>query len=240
MDKTVPDFDLFAESYEKELNCALPPGAGEGAKYTRIKASHLKHQLTATFGRHARPALLDAGCGIGITDEFLKTFFPSLAGFDISAESIHLAKQRNPEVRYKTSDGKIFPFEDGEFDVVFAICVLHHILPDHRDGFLREAWRVLRPGGLVFLYEHNPWNPMTRFVVSRCVYDRDALLLSPMECRRLLRQNRFTPVAGGSLIFLPLEMRVWQIWEQKWLSGIPCGAQYFQTGKKLGKEGVKI
>ena len=233
MEMSKPEFDRFAESYEKEIDRALLPGVGNGAKFARIKAAHLWRQLKDAFGIGFCPVLLDAGCGIGIMDELLKPFFTQLSGFDVSSESIRLARLRNPEVRYKISEGTTFPFGDEEFDAVFAFCVLHHVRPDQRNEFIREAWRVLRPGGRIFLYEHNPWNPLTRFVVSRCSFDRDALLLSPEECRKLLMQNQFFPSAAGSLIFLPLERPAWQLWEQKWLSGIPCGAQYFQAGQKL-------
>lgn len=232
MEKTQPDFDLYAESYEKELNRALPSGAGEGIKYSRIKADHLRRQLGKAFGLGAQLSLLDAGCGVGITDELLKTFFPALAGFDVSPKSIRLAQQRNPEVQYKISDGKTFPFLNGEFDAVFAICVLHHVPTEERDVFFREIYRVLRPGGFVFIYEHNPWNPLTRFVVSRCSFDRDVSLLSPAECRRRIKQGGFKLAGGGSLIFFPLEKATWQSWEERWLSKIPLGTQYFQAGKK--------
>lgn len=240
MEKTKPEFDQFAESYEKELNRALPLGAGEGAKFARIKAAHLRRQLILAFGSKARPTLLDVGCGIGLLDESLKPFFPHLAGFDVSPESIRLAQKRNPEVRYKTSEGTLFPFEDREFDGVFAVCVLHHVPEEGRKDFIQEAYRVLRPGGFFFLYEHNPWNPLTRWVVSRCSFDRDALLLTPNEGHRLLMQNGFEPAGGGALIFLPVEASAWQSWEARWLSGIPLGTQYFLAGKKpvpnAGKE----
>ena len=232
MAKTRPDFDWHAESYERELDRALLPGAGEGIKYSRIKADHLRRQLGKAFGPQARPSLLDAGCGIGITDEFLKRFFPALAGFDVSPKSVHLAKQRNPQVQYKTSDGKVFPFADGEFDAVFAICVLHHVPPQERDLFFNETYRVLRPGGYFFLYEHNPWNPLTRLVVGRCPFDRDAALLSPKEGRRLLKQGGFNLIGSGHLIFLPLESAGWMDWEERWLSKIPAGTQFFLAGKK--------
>jgi len=227
-----PEFDRFAGSYESELRRALLPGLGEGAKYARIKAEHLRRRIAVAFGMRSDPSLLDAGCGVGLTDEILKPSFPRLAGFDVSPESIRLARSRNPELRYEVSSGSSFPFGDGEFDVVFAICVVHHILPEQREKFFREAYRVLRAGGLFFLYEHNPWNPLTRFVVSRCSFDQDASLLSPRLCRRLLKQGGFVPAGRGSILFLPLEAAIWQAWEARWLSRFPCGAQYFETGRK--------
>lgn len=235
------NFDFYAKSYENELNHALFPGAGAGIKYSRIKAGHLRRQLRRLFGEQPNPTLLDAGCGIGIADELLKPFFPRLAGFDVSSQSIRFANERNPEVHYKKSDGKTFPFENGEFDAVFAICVLHHLPVIDRNLFVSEAYRVLRPGGFFLVYEHNPWNLLTQFVVNRCSFDRDAILLSSNESRHLLKNGGFRSFKGGSLIYLPLENTVWQVWEERWLSKLPFGAQHFQIGQKpSAKETVKI
>jgi len=228
------EFDRFAESYEEQLNCALLPGTGDGSKFARIKASHLSRQLEQAFGSESGLRLLDAGCGIGVMDELLKPAFPKISGFDISSESIRQASLRNPELSYRISDGASFPYPDEEFDAVFAVCVLHHIHPDQRAGFCREAARVVRPGGFIFLYEHNPLNPLTRWVVNRCVFDRGVALLFPGECRRHLQQAGFEVVGGGGLIFFPLESPAWQRWEARWLFRIPLGAQYFFAGRKEG------
>jgi hypothetical protein len=51
--------------------------------------------------------------------------------------------------------------------------------------------RSLRPGGLFAPWENNPWNPNTRYVMSRIPFDRDATTLSPPKAVGLLRQNGF-------------------------------------------------
>ena len=66
----------------------------------------------------------------------------------------------------------------GSFDVVFAMCVWHHIPPNQWTNFISELSRVLSQEGLLLVYEHNPLNPLTRRVVSRCAFDKDAVLLS--------------------------------------------------------------
>ena len=56
--------------------------------------------------------------------------------------------------------------------------------------------RVLRPGGIAAIFEHNPLNPLTRRVVSNCVFDEDAVLLRRRRARGLLRQAGLVPVRG--------------------------------------------
>jgi SAM-dependent methyltransferase len=48
------------------------------------------------------------------------------------------------------------PFATGAFDAAFAFCVYHHIEPGDRVRHLSELARVVRPGGSVFVFEHNP------------------------------------------------------------------------------------
>jgi hypothetical protein len=66
-----------------------------------------------------------------------------------------------------------------------SFCVLHHVPPTQWVGFLCEMRRVVRPDGLVCLIEHDPLNPLTKLVVARCEFDRDAVLLRAGRARAL-------------------------------------------------------
>ena len=79
------------------------------------------------------------------------------------------------------ADGTALPFTKEIFDLVLAICVFHHIPPSERPYVMREIHRILRPGGIVAVFEHNPLNPLTRYVVKQCEFDIDAELLSLRE-----------------------------------------------------------
>lgn len=232
MTKTETEFDRVAGSYVQDVNQAVPCWAGAMDKYTRIKADHLRRKLAEYFGVHPPLTLLDAGCGIGLTDEYLKPFFPYLHGFDVSRESVRLAAIRNPEVRYLEASGGEFPYPDAKFDAVFAICVLHHVPPQKRPVFFKEVLRVLRPGGGFWIYEHNPRNPFTRYVVRQCPFDQDAVLIPPKDCGSLLKKEGFEPAEVEYMIFFPSESDWWQTQERRWLRHIPWGAQYCLSAKK--------
>ena len=62
--------------------------------------------------------------------------------------------------------------------------------------------RSLRPGGLFAFWENNPWNPGTRYVMSRIPFDRDAITLSPLEARQLLRVGGFEILRTDFLVYL--------------------------------------
>ena len=74
---------------------------------------------------------------------------------DTAEEAVARAAQANPAVRYHAYGGARLPYTDGRFDFAFAICVAHHVPPPQRASFVAELGRVVRPGGLVALFEHN-------------------------------------------------------------------------------------
>jgi SAM-dependent methyltransferase len=129
-------------------------------------------------------------------------------------------------VQYEDYDGGRLPFDDDAFDLAFTICVLHHVPPADWDSFTDELRRVVRPGGLVVAFEHNPLNPLTRVSVSRCPFDEDVTLLRAGTTLRLLGDAGLTPVERRYIFFLPLR-RIAESRVENALRRVPFGAQYF-------------
>lgn len=226
------NFDIYAADYSRHVNSALPKGFGDVARYARIKARHLAQEICGVFGRDGNPAILDAGCGIGLTDRFLKEEYGNITGFDPSPQSLELARVRNPDLQYVHSSDAALPFQDRQFDVVFAVCVVHHVAPLQRAAFFRDMRRVLKPGGLLAIYEHNPRNPMTRRVVANVDFDRDAVLLTSGECARLAAEEGFRAPLCKYIIFAPFVSRRWVKLERRLFSRLPIGAQYQCTARR--------
>ena len=155
-------------------------------------------------------------------DEHLRGAVDRLVGVDLSAEMVASAAKRNPDVEYVVSETSTFPFADASFDVAFASCVLHHVARGERAALVSEMARVVRPGGLVVVLEHNPVNPATRLVVARCEFDADAVLLGVRETRTLLATAGLTEVERAYLLFFP-----WRNRFERRLARLPLGAQYY-------------
>jgi ubiquinone/menaquinone biosynthesis C-methylase UbiE len=151
--------------------------------------------------------------------------FGRICGADVSAASIAQARIRNPEVQYEAYGGETLPYDSAAFDLSIAICVLHHVLPAQRVGFLREMRRVVRPGGLVCLIEHNPLNPLTRLAVARCEFDRDAVLLHAGRTRALMADAGLHDARSHYFLLLPSAAPLARRVEHS-LRRIPLGAQY--------------
>jgi hypothetical protein len=91
--------------------------------------------------------------------------------------------------------------------------------------------RVTRPGGVVAIFEHNPWNPLTRKAVAGCEFDRDAVLVTRREAERLLRGSGLADVEGSYIVFFPRESP-WLQRIEGLLGRVPLGAQHVVSGRR--------
>jgi hypothetical protein len=97
---------------------------------------------------------------------------------------------------------------------------------DQRPLLTMEALRVLRPGGTFCIIEHNPWNVVTRLIVSRTPVDADANLLRPSETRRLLSQAGTQIVGTQYFLLLPEAIYRHLSAIESALLTLPLGGQY--------------
>jgi len=101
--------------------------------------------------------LLDVGCGTGQSRRLYIERCHRYVGLDLSQAALRRAAARFPSSTWLRGDALCMPFGNYQFDVVAFSSVLHHIEDFSRP--LREALRVLRPGGYVFAYDPNLLHP---------------------------------------------------------------------------------
>jgi SAM-dependent methyltransferase len=215
-------FDRVGVSYQAEVARALGPLAGEHTHFLAVKARWLRHLAAGRLRRRDGLRVLDVGCGMGLLDRHLGALGEALYGVEVALTPLVAARRAGVRPVLCVSG---LPFADATFDLVFTASVLHHVAPGAWSAFLREMGRVARPGGLVVVFEHNPWNPATRWVVSRCAFDRDAVLVGPGRLRRLLRASGLRPVLRRHLLTTPWPGRFYAFLDRA-LAALPLGAQY--------------
>ncbi len=106
-----------------------------------------------------------------------------------------------------------------------AICVLHHVPVSNRFKFVSEMVRVVRTGGIVAIFEHNPMNPLTRRAVNTCELDADAVLLPSREALELLHEAAESKPSLRHFLFSPLGGTAGRALD-KGLQRVPFGGQY--------------
>jgi SAM-dependent methyltransferase len=224
-------FDQYAGSYKAIVEQAIG-FCGKGIDFfTALKAEHLLRMAARFLGPLQELEVLDVGCGVGQTDRFLRPHVKELCGVDVSTEAIQLAQAHNPDVRYLAYDGSNLPFSDNTYDLAFAMCVMHHVRPEEWSDLLGEMKRVVRPGGIVAVYEHNPLNLLTRLAVARCEFDRDAVLISRRMMRQLMGAIQLDVVGSPCILFFPITGRLVRLLES-YLGWLPMGAQYAALARK--------
>lgn len=133
----------------------------------------LQTAISALAGREVQSAraILDVGCGTGWWLAELAAdadVAADLHGVELLAERACAAAASAPEARIETADARELPFDADAFDVVTMFTTLSSLRTRADvDRALREAIRVLRPGGIVIVWEPrmpNPFNPATRLI----------------------------------------------------------------------------
>ena len=222
-------FDSYDHSYDAVVQSSIDFSGLSHDFFMAAKADILRDVMASRFGSGHTATALDVGCGVGTFHPFARGMFSRLCGTDISAASIAQARRNHPDVEYQAYDGNILPYGDGTFDLAVTICVLHHVQPERWLGFLREIRRVVRPGGLLCVFEHNPLNPLTRLAVMRCEFDRDAVLLRAGQTRGLLKNAGLRHIDTRYFALLPWATPLMRRIEHG-LRKLPLGAQYVACG----------
>ena len=226
------EFDKFADEY-RSLHAANIKLSGEDPEYF---AEYKIADIAAELGRERAAArtALDFGAGVGYSVPFFARHLPAarVTCLDVSRKSLDLGATRHGAAAdFRHFDGKRIPYEDGTFDVALASCVFHHIPHDEHVALLAEIRRVLTPEGRLFVFEHNPLNPLTRHAVNTCVFDEHAKLVLAPTMRRRVRDAGFAAADVRYRIFFPHALRGLRPLETK-LTWLPFGAQYYVAARK--------
>ncbi len=144
-------------------------------------AEHYRKKRTAFVVAHCpRGEGLDVGCGTGVLAERLAGAGYEMVGVDPSAGMLEILEARTPLVRPVPASGTSLPFDDDSFDLVVTVAVMHHIAdPDDVRQTLAEMVRVVKPGGRVLVWDHNPRNPYWGLLMARVPQDTGEERLIP-------------------------------------------------------------
>ncbi len=251
------EFDTFAKEYEQIHQKTISISGEESFYFTELKIN----LLADYFKKHnsTPKSILDYGCGTGRAYYPIQKKFPQIQyyGVDPSQQSINVAieatKSVAKEFSYhvtnntqnnnhshsnlnKTTSPPVYTVLQSNQSLPLTDCcmcavVAHHIPPANHNETFQKIFDSLTPGGYLFLFEHNPHNPLTRKVVRDCPFDKDAILLKPSYAKKMLASCGFQIEKLQYYFFFPKSLSLLRPTE-KMLSKVPFGAQYFIVAKK--------
>ena len=226
-EKGEADFNPHAESYDDAHRQNIQMGGEEPDYYASYKAK----MMQGILGESARDLrVLDFGCAIGNLTEKLVSTFPGseIWGYDPADKCVEIASKRVNGATFTTS---LDSLGEGSLDAIVMANVLHHIPPHERSNVVTRAAALLRPQGAMFVFEHNPYNPLTQYVVKTCPFDEGVVLLPPREVRKLLAHAELVELEQHYIVFFPKRLARLRPLERR-LSWLPAGAQTCTWAKR--------
>jgi ubiquinone/menaquinone biosynthesis C-methylase UbiE len=232
--KQKSEFDAYSKTYDDAVNAAITFSGLSVDSFTKFKADYISEVISHRFPQ-AETSILDVGCGIGNSLALLVNSVGrgrSFRGVDISEVCIATAAERITDADFLAYDGCNLPYPDASIDVAFSICVFHHVAPNDRFPLARDIRRVLRPGGVFLIFEHNPRNPLTLRIVNKCEFDKNAVLLRVEETENLMREAGFLNISSRFILTVPPSGPVLRNIDRLFFR-LPFGAQYCTSGDVL-------
>ena len=218
------DFNAYAGNYADLIRDPIRETFAASNRFFVERKLQIIRRFYQTIGIETRElSWLDVGCGQGDLLRLGRTYFKSAVGCDPSEGMLESCSDL--EVRPQRTMVSL-PFDDGRFDFITAVCVFHHVSISQRSLLTAEALRLLKPGGIFCVIEHNPLNPVTRLIVSRTPVDADAQLLSARQTRRMLLSAGSKLIRTQYFLLFPERIHKFAATLEERLARIPLGGQY--------------
>jgi 2-polyprenyl-6-hydroxyphenyl methylase/3-demethylubiquinone-9 3-methyltransferase len=162
--------------------------------------------------------ILDVGCGAGFLARALRGAGHRVHALDYSLPSLRVSQTVDPSVHYLRGDALRLPYADGSFDVVTSMDFLEHI--EDPAASIREAARVLKPGGLFFFHTFNR-NPLAWLIIIKGVewFVKNTpehmhvlrLFIKPRELAAYCREAHMEPLAWSGVRPVFLRTAFWKM-----------------------------
>jgi SAM-dependent methyltransferase len=223
---TEENFDLIAAEYDESLPA-------------HVVAHYLDKRVGFIVERCAPGAGLDVGCGTGVLAHRLSRRGFTMTGIDPSQGMLDVLAREAPDVEGVRASGEDLPFGDDSFDLAVTVAALHHVAePKAVRGTLVEMARVVRPGGRIVVWDHNPRNPYWTILMKRVPQDDGSERLIPeAEVLGGLEAGGARVLSSDQLGFVPDFVPPWAMGA---MSGIERGVERVPGLRRLCAHNVVV
>lgn len=179
----------FDFNREDSLNYALFHEHGLFSKTEAIKKLIRDFRKGREILSNTNPSvMLDIGCGTGEIDQEIQHEFCKVIGIDYSMQAVKKARERKlVNCDFLVCNADKLCFLNNLFDTVILVNCLHHSFQSIR-VIIHEAFRILKKGGFMVIFELNPLNPLQIiwFHLFSPV-DMNMRMISPERLKKLLK-----------------------------------------------------
>jgi SAM-dependent methyltransferase len=232
-DKRINIFDNFSDNYHQSLNDILSISGENTAFFAIERVKWMKQKIARFFPELKINKVLDYGCGTGDTLPVIDVAFhpDRLIGADLSVRNIELASKNHTSYKYTFCNVESIP-NNLKCELVYCNGVFHHIPIKERNKAANIIYNSLTSNGILAFWENNPWNPGARYIMYKCPFDENAISVSPVEAKRLLKENGFKIIDVSFNFIFPKSLNFLRF-SEKTLSSFPIGAQYLILALKV-------
>lgn len=230
------EFDHFADDYDNLLKKSITASGFDPSYFDehKIKTVYDDYIANEKFN-NKKLQILNFGCGIGKSEIFINKYFSNctICSVDVSEKSINTAKENNKQ--FKNIDFiKFDTIEElqlnARFDIIFVANVFHHIPEKLHLTTLKHLRSFLSTNGYLYVFEHNPKNPLTRKVFETCEFDVGCKMIHPALFIQMCENSGFKTIIRRYILFFPKFLSFFSRLE-KYLKWCPIGAQYYIKAK---------
>ncbi len=186
----LPAFRRAPAEYDERFVDTMASEYLERTRWTELRLEAVHSLVEPEAGER----VLDLGCAAGAISHFLIGFGCETVGVDAEPLAIEKAQDLFPDLSFQLANVARLPFEDGSFDKAVAADLVEHLDDETFSAMLREARRVLRPGGTLSIYTPNPRHPIERLKARDLLLAQNPThigLRDAATLERMLREARF-------------------------------------------------
>lgn len=220
------EFDYLSRNYNEALKESFPNFLEEVNYFSAYKIK-LIYELNKN---KKKMNILDFGCGTGSCINLISKHFKSskLWGYDVSKDSLRKIRKHNKKINL-TSNLKKIPSK--KFDIILISNVMHHIDKKKHNKTLRRCKELLKDSGTLYVFEHNPINPLTSYIFKNTLIDKNAEMIPSKKLIKKALTAKLRIVKLRYTLFFPKQLYFLRFLE-KFLYWFPLGAQYLLILRK--------